>query len=229
MSIMVQIADAQGQKALCDRLHTWMALACVSMNLVTPETSTPDDPPQILFWDLDQGEPPLPAREDQALFLCSRDPQRAIDSYSFHPTDFLPMPVSMERLWSAMLRCTRLWFPHLLRLEILSDRVRVGVPYQNLIWVEGTRRGCMLHTSHQSIASREPLYRLEQRLPPLLFVRCQRSFLVNLLHVQEIAGSSLYLSDGVEISLGRGNKSGVLEAYQQFCRLRYDTPEGGVP
>ena len=83
----------------------------------------------------------------------------------------------------------------------------------------------MLHTSHQSITSREPLYRLEQRLPELVFVRCQRSFLVNLLHVQQIAGNNLYLSDGTEISLGRGKKAGVQEAYRQFCRLRYEQEE----
>ena len=79
-------------------------------------------------------------------------------------------------------------------------------------------------------AAREPLYRLEQRLPQRVFIRCQRSFLVNLLHVREIAGSSLYLNDGTEISLGRGNKADVTQAYRQFCRLRYeeDVREGGT-
>lgn len=231
MSILVHFQEVGEREALCARLRTWMELSCVAMEVRTLENLDPFDPPTIFFWDLDGREQPpaVPWSPDCALFLCSRDPRRAIDSYSFHPAGFLTKPVTMDKLWDAMLRCTRLWFANLLRLEVLSDRVKIGIPYQNLIWAEGTRRGCMLHTSHQSIASREPLYRLEQRLPPLVFVRCQRSFLVNLLHVREIAGSSLYLSDGTELSMGRGNKAGVAEAYRQFCRLRYEDgiQEGG--
>lgn len=231
MSILVHFQEVGEREALCARLRTWMELSCVAMEVRTLENLDPLDPPTIFFWDLDGREQPpaVPWSPDCALFLCSRDPRRAIDSYSFHPAGFLTKPVTMDKLWDAMLRCTRLWFANLLRLEVLSDRVKIGIPYQNLIWAEGTRRGCMLHTSHQSIASREPLYRLEQRLPPLVFVRCQRSFLVNLLHVREIAGSSLYLSDGTELSMGRGNKAGVAEAYRQFCRLRYEDGmrEGG--
>lgn len=227
MSILVHFQDQEERETLCAKLRTWMELSCVSMEIVSSRPQSLPAPPVIVFWDLDSSTPPpdVPGDQDCALFLCSWDPQRAIDSYTFHPTGFLTKPISMDKLWNAMLRCTQLWFANLLRLEILSDRVRMGIPYQNLIWVEGTRRGCMLHTSHQSITSREPLYRLEQRLPELVFVRCQRSFLVNLLHVKRIAGSSLYLSDGTEISMGRGNKAGVQEVYRRFCRLRYEQEE----
>ena len=99
--------------------------------------------------------------------------------------------------------------------------MNIGVPFKNVIWVEGTRRGCMVHTANQSVSAREPLYRLEERLPETVFTRCQRSFVVNLTHVREIAGNSLFLSDGTEISLGRGIKAGVLEAYQRYRSLRY--------
>lgn len=204
-------------------LRVWMELSCVAMDIVTAGASDIGSSPTIVFWDLDSAAFPPPARQEPgcALFLCSRDPQRAIDSYSFHPTGFLTKPISMNSLWDAMGRCARLWFSSMLRLEILSERVKLGIPFQNLLWVEGTRRGCLLHTSHQSISAREPLYRLEQRLPSAVFTRCQRSFVVNLAHVQEIGVSSLFLSDGTEISLGRGNKADVLADYQRFRRLRY--------
>ena len=107
------------------------------------------------------------------------------------------------------------------RLEAISDRVRIGVPLKILIWVEGSRRGSLLHTSHHSFPVRDALYQLEQRLPRAVFTRCQRSFVVNLTHVREIAGSSLLLNDGTQISIGRGSKSDVLAAYRQFRRLRY--------
>lgn len=221
MGISIHFHDLAEQAALWGMLRNWMEICCVSMDISADE-NPPLSGSSIIFWDLDgPGYPPVFRDPDSALFLCSRDPQKAIDSYSFHPTGFLQKPISMNNLWDAMLRCASLWFSSLLRLEILSDRVRIGIPFKNLIWVEGTRRGCLIHTSHQSISAREPLYRLEHRLPKTIFTRCQRSFVVNLACVQEISGNSLFLTDGTEISLGRGNKASVLEDYRRFCRLRY--------
>ena len=223
MHILVYLHNPVEQAGLCRMIRTWMELSCVSMDIATAGTEEACCTPAIIFWDLDNTALPPPVRRepDCALFLCSRDPQRAIDSYSFHPNGFLTKPISMNSLWDAMNRCARLWFSSMLRLEILSERVKIGVPFQNLLWVEGTRRGCLLHTSHQSITAREPLYRLEQRLPAAVFTRCQRSFVVNLAHVQEVGGSSLFLNDGTEISLGRANKAAVLEDYRRFHRLRH--------
>ena len=215
--------DLSQQSHLCRMLQVWMELSCVEARLVC--VGQPIDSlsgPAILFWDLDGPIPPptLPSGSDCALFLLSGDPQRAIDSYCYHPTGFLTKPVSMDALWNAMLRCADLWFSSLMRLVVLRERVRIAIPFQNLIWAEGTRRGCLLHTSHQSIAAREPLYKLEQRLPRTVFTRCQRSFLVNLNHVREFHGTCLLLSDGTQVSLGRGNRTDVQQAYLHFRRLR---------
>lgn len=221
--ILIHFQNPAERADLCRTLRTWMELSCVSMDIETGERAGAPHAPAIIFWDLDGSSPPPMVRQGQAcaLFLCSQDPQRAIGSYSFHPTGFLTKPVTMDQLWRAMLRCTRFWFAALTRLEIFCDRVKIGIPFHNLIWAEGTRRGCMVHTSHQSISAREPLYRLEQRLPETIFTRCQRSFVVNLGYVREIVGNSLFLMNGTEISLGRGNKSSVQEAYRRFRRLRY--------
>ena len=107
-----------------------------------------------------------------------------------------------------------------MRLEVSSDRAKIGIPFRDLICVEGARRGCIIHTSHQVIASREPLYRLEQQLPGSIFMRCQRSFVINLIHVREAVGNLLRLSNGTEIPIGRGNKAAVMDAYRRLGQLR---------
>lgn len=222
VQILVHFPVLEEQNALCSMLQDWRELSCVSMDILAVQKNTPIFSPAILFWDLDSPcPPPVNHSPDCALFLCSGNHQRSIDSYMFHPTGFFTKPISREHLWSAMLRCADLWFPSLMRLEILKDRVKMGIPLNNLAWIEGTRRGCLLHTSHQSIPIRKPLYQLEQCLPSSVFARCQRSFLVNLNHVQKISGNSLFLNDGTELSLGRGSRATILDAYHQFCQRRY--------
>ena len=225
MRILVNFPDPAERDALCNMLRLWMELTCVSADLVTAEPEEADGPGvcPVAFWDLDGPElpPPTWCPPDRALFLCSRDPRRAIASYSFHPTGFLLKPVSMEHLQKAMRQCSCLWFSALMRLEIYDGRVKIGIPFSNLLCVEGARQGCRIHTTHQRITSQEPLYRLEQQLPEKIFIRCQHSFVVNFTYVQQVAGDFLQLYNGAEIPIGRRNRGAVLEAYRRFCQLRY--------
>lgn len=219
--LLIQIYDSEAREQLCRILRAWMALYCASMEL-TAQPAGPLQSPAVLFWDLDGGEPP-PRWEPEtphALIVCSADPTAAIRSYPFHPTAFLPLPASMDQVEDAMKRCAPLWWNTLDRLEILSGRVRTPVPFCSVTQVEGTRKGCLVHSLLQTFSVREPLYGLESRLPPRNFVRCQRSFVVNLLHIQKLTRQSALLTNGAEISLGRLQKDAVWEAYRQFRLLR---------
>ncbi len=220
MHILVHLCTPAEQTALCEMLQTWLTFSCVSMQVVTQ--APPDGPePTILFWDLDGPAPPVLRRPDCALILCARDPQQAIGSYCFHPAGFLTKPITPDDLWAVMGRCAALWASALRRLEIPRGRERFPLPIYNLVWAEGGRRGCLLHTVHEAVTTREPLYRLEEALPPAVFLRCQRSFLVNITHVRQIAGSRLVLRDGTALPLGRQTRASVVAAYRRYHLLRY--------
>ena len=211
-------------------LRAWLVLSCASAEVVRWDgTGGALGESDILFWDLDGEEVP-PAVGSGALFLCSADPRKAIDSYAHHPLGFLQKPVQMDALERALDRCIRLWWPCLERVALLCERVRMKLPLCQLLWVESGRRGCVLHSSMDSFFVREPLSELEQRMPKEVFVRCQRSYLVNLNHVGKVRGAQITMSDGTEIPLGRGSKGAFLEAWKHFHALRAGSEqEGGAP
>lgn len=217
IQFIVQMQDLEERRRLCRLLRGWMELYSISLEVVA-EPPYDYQRPSIVFWDLDYDvlPPQLFPRKEHALFVCSADPQAAIRSYPFHPNGFLQKPIRMEQLEKALRRCAPLWWNYLDRVEILSDRVRMQVPFCNLIQIEGKRKGCLVHTFIQDIAVREPLYSLESRLPNQIFIRCQRSFVVNLCHVRMISRRSVHLCDGTEIPLGRSQKDIVEEAYRRF-------------
>ena len=140
------------------------------------------------------------------------------------PDGFLQKPVRQSALFTALRRCAKLWWDSLERLEILSDRLRVRLPLCDLIWAEGARRGCLVHSSHECISNRESLSALEARLPGVLFFRCQRSFLVNLTHVQALDSQGLHMSDGAVIPLSRNSRGAAVQAYQRVRRLMEEGP-----
>lgn len=226
VQFVVQMQEPAERARLCRLLQAWLELYCAAVEIVTGQDGEPGVP-SILFWDLDSGlSPPrfCPGKE-QALFVCASDAQAAIRSYLFHPNGFLKKPITMEQLEKALRRCAPLWWNALERLELLSNRVRIQVPFCNLLRLEGTRKGCLVHTFIQDIAVREPMYSLESRLPPQIFIRCQRSYVVNLCHVRTISRRMVRLSDGTEIPLGRSQKDAVEEAYRRFRLLREGAAE----
>ena len=140
----------------------------------------------------------------------------------------LPPPGMVSSASTALRRCAKLWWDSLERLEILSDRLRVRLPLCDLIWAEGARRGCLVHSSQECIVNCETLSALEARLPSGLFFRCQRSFLVNLTHVRQLDSQGLLMSDGTLIPMNRGSRKPISEAYRQL-RLRMEGDPAAPP
>ena len=219
MDLAVYMSSPAEEADLVGKLALWKRLTCASMEVrVRPPLE--GAAPAISFWDLD-GEGPAPPRagEGSALFVCSADPGKAITSYALHPTGFLLKPIGLLPLRRAMERCVRLWWGDLVRTELHCGRRIVPLPLYDLIWAEGAKRGCVVHSSHQVLEARETLSMLEERLPEESFLRCQRSFLVNLSHVWRVDGEGVHLSDGTVLPMGRGVRGAVERAYSRSWGL----------
>ena len=224
MRFLIHMSTPEEAESLARMLRLWSWSTCANMEteLWSPGASGP----AIVIWDLDSGLPPagMASSDSTALLVCSSRAQAAIDSYSLHPDGFLQKPIQHRELFTALRRCARLWWDSLERLEILSDRLRVRLPLCDLIWAEGARRGCLVHSSHECISNRESLSALEARLPKELFFRCQRSFLINLTHVQTLDSQGLHMSDGAVIPLSRNSRGAAVQAYQRVRRLMEEGP-----
>ena len=223
MQIQIHMSSPQEHADLLQMLESWCELTCVSIPL-SDWTAGARAEPGILLWDLDAG--PLPdVPEACRLILCSSCPNAAIPSYSLHPVGFLKKPIRMRELSAALLRCRDLWWDSLNRIEIFSDRCRLWFPISSLIWAEGERRGCLIHGFQVCLLSRESLAALAQQLPQALFLRCHRSFLVNLCHIRALDAEGLHMADGATIPLSRSNLRTARRTYDRFCQWR----ESGIP
>lgn len=220
MRAFVHMSDPEQHAALAQAISRWAAVNCILLDVSPWAPDAEEDAPAILFWDLDVGTLPPSRPTIRALFLCSSDPRAAISSYAIHPTGFFQTPIRTGDLYAALNSCRGLWWDQLERLEILCGRLRLRLPLCDLVWAEGARRGCLIHSTRECLPDREPLSALEQRLAPGLFLRCQRSFLVNLNHIRGLDSEGLLMSDGAQIPLSRANRKAAADAYQKFLQWR---------
>ena len=78
-------------------------------------------------------------------------------------------------------------------IQILSDRIfvrykrkMVKILFEDILYIEAERNYCRIITKDQSYLLTMPMKSLENKLPPALFQRIHRSYVVNLSHIEEV-------------------------------------------
>lgn len=143
--------------------------------------------------------------------VVSAHRERAIEAFELGVLDFVPKPFSRERLAQALDRlfdASRQRAGQARWLGVWRAHGVALVPLAEVQWIraDGDHSEARLRGGRTELHEK-PLLRLESILPPS-FVRCHRSWLVNLDHVSRLdvaAGSrySITLHDGAVVPVGR--------------------------
>lgn len=151
-----------------------------------------------------------------ALIFVTSMVQYAVRGYEVDAMDFLLKPVTYQvftlKLQRALHRAQQNTSLEL--LIQLQDSV-YRVPVSQIKYIEVRNHSLIYHTTEGNIESRGKLSDLEERLSNIQFIRCNRSYLVNLAFVKSIRGSQLVL-DTEELQISRPKKAFVLEALNNY-------------
>lgn len=78
-----------------------------------------------------------------------------------------------------------------------------------------------IHTNSEKITLRKKISDLEKILPNEYFVRCHRSYIVNVKHIKSITKNNVFLENGVKIPISRGKYKEINDIF-----IDYITGEG---
>ena len=151
-----------------------------------------------------------------AMFVCAQESRKAISLYRLRPTAFLSRPLSAAMLDRVMSRNVSFWKTGIQNLELTENRSRLKIPMCDILWAEALGRSCMLHCLCRDMQIGESMNELTAQLPGDVFIRCQRSYLVNLHHVKKADGKVVYMSNGEEVAIGRSSRVEVMEAVDNY-------------
>ena len=136
------------------------------------------------------------------------------DGYSVRPIQYLLKPVQAAELEQAITTDLRLYHrPSTVTFH--AGGKTLVIPTEDIYYAESREHGTVLHMTHGEKFLPLSLSQTEGILPGSLFCRCHNSFLVNLSHICEEGGRTLYLTDGSDLAIGRR----YMEHFQnQFVR-----------
>lgn len=141
-------------------------------------------------------------------------------SFDVQAADYLVKPFRQEDVDRTLDWCLE-HLPDSLRvLPVYAEGERQELPLSSISYVEVLGHQCHIHTSRQTVVVRRGLDDLEAAIGSRDFLRCHRSFLVNLNFVQDITGSDFRLSDGTLVPISSGNLSKIRNLFSDWTYMK---------
>ncbi|MDL2233688.1 LytTR family DNA-binding domain-containing protein, partial [Ruminococcaceae bacterium OttesenSCG-928-L11] len=134
--------------------------------------------------------------QECALIFTTVSTEHALDGFAVRATHYLNKPLIYDEIEEAMSRCEEQVGLYAKSIELAANGMALRVRLRDIIYVEVFRKSCVLHTVKGDMTLNQRIDHLEEMLGGLPFLRCHRSYIVNLLHVRDVEEHHFVLSDG---------------------------------
>lgn len=141
----------------------------------------------------------------------------ALDSYEVDAVDYLVKPIEMDRFNKSVDKAIT-YHSLLINAEreniedfetnfifVKSERKFFKVNYKDILFIECLKDYLVIQTESRKIITRMYLKTMEELLPPTLFFRINRSYIVNLEHIESFDNNDVYIKN-YEISIGNNHR-----------------------
>ena len=142
-------------------------------------------------------------------------PEYAIDAFSVDARGYILKPYSPQHVFDVLDRVTS--FSSLQAIAIKIGRQLVRVPVFSIMYVESSAHDCIFHCRHDTnYTSRCKLDEVQKEIDSFKFVRCHKSYLVNMNYVQAVSATEFTMSDGSTIPITKNDSATIQDIYKRF-------------
>lgn len=112
------------------------------------------------------------------------------------------------------------------QIEIMVNRQPVTLRLHDILYVEAQRKNCVFMTAQGELRPDMVFDTLSDTLSELPFLRCHRSYIVNLAHVRDMREMDFITDGSHKVPISRSYLPEVQRRFQQFLK---DELRGTLP
>lgn len=138
------------------------------------------------------------------------------EGYEVDALNYLLKPVKKERLFQCLDKAIK-------RIEICQNSIIIEtedetkkILHADIIYIEAVSHFLNIHTLREEIVTRMSLNDLEKLLPEDEFIRCHRSFIAGIRHINSILRDTMKMDNSSEISVSRRQYKFVNQAFIKY-------------
>lgn len=148
----------------------------------------------------------------------------ALDSYEVDAIDYLVKPIEADRFRKSVDKAisyhTLLMNEEKEKIEditedfffVKSERKYLKVSYKDILFVEGLKDYVVIHLKGKRIITKMSLRMMQELLPDRIFFRINRSYIVNLQHIDSFDNNDIFIADQ-EIAIGNGYRDSFFQIF----------------
>ena len=165
-------------------------------------------------------------REAPMVVFTTAYPQYALESYELEAIDYLVKPIRIERFLKAVNKAEN--YLKLLQQEgnnnsqvekieddyvfIKADRKYFKIYFKDILYIEGLKDYVVIYTGDNKIITSMNVKTIAAQLPPAIFARVSKSYIVNTLHIVSFDNELIYINNQ-EIPLGQSFKDDFIKQH----------------
>lgn len=167
-----------------------------------------------------------------AVVITSAYREYALDAYELDVIDYLHKPIPFPRFIKSIskieekLQAKSIPLPTVMEqtaettsdfIFVKADKKTIKLNFGDILYIEGLGDYIKIQTSSKSIVSKLTVKKMEELLPPKLFPRVHKSFIVSLNAIDSIEGNQIKINDR-KIPIGQIYRQGFIELINTFLK-----------
>lgn len=150
-----------------------------------------------------------------ALVFITSSHAHAMQSYSVCANSYVSKPINKKDIENAFAQCQRTFIKNGKFIEVLSGRAKIKIPLIKILFMEVYGKEVIIHTTDEKISTMKSLDELE-KMVDASFLRCHRSYIINLNHVSEILLNDFKMRNGSLVPIRQRRRAEVRDTYADF-------------
>lgn len=140
------------------------------------------------------------------------------DSFLVDVTDYLVKPYNYDRLCIAMNKLYKINKNNLLNIKVIVDKIETTIYLRDIYCIEtGSNHSTLIHTQNNTLKSTTLISLIEQQLSPYSnFLRCHRSFIINMNYVKQINDNTIILQNDKTALLTIRNAASIKKTIARY-------------
>ena len=154
------------------------------------------------------------------LIFVTTSLEHGMVSYELQAADYLVKPVAQKDVDAAFDWCLREKKERFRSITVRSEWDEIEILLRDILYIEIRRHTAFIHTVDRIVQTPRGMNALEEEIGGRDFLRCHRSFLVNLRHIQRMEKRDFVMDNGDLVSTGSSDAAATRQKFMDWAFLR---------
>lgn len=140
----------------------------------------------------------------------------AVEGFEVNAIDYVVKPISEGRITKTLERCAKQISAKLKSISIVYDRINTNIFLKDITHIEIYNNDCIIHTVSDEFRIRYTLAAMMEDLNDRRFLRCHRSYIVNMDFVEKMNDSTISLTTKTEVPITTRERTSIKQMLANY-------------